>query len=191
MFFMIVNDLLTNVRFIALCHDHLSKAKRKEVWTTIGHVMKLEIVDEEFTSLVEYIRYKLLEPNKQTFEAHWAKEHVEKMADYVGKQMQDFDILHATKVEERKWGWHPFYHLFTSIHALQCLVPTFPWPHNQKETTSLYDDVVCNMKRLQMFDPMPLSARFLILYLFSRRLQSTLVHPLHKNYQKQHIKMVF
>jgi hypothetical protein len=31
MFLMIVNDLLTNVKFIALCHDHLSEAQRKEV----------------------------------------------------------------------------------------------------------------------------------------------------------------
>jgi hypothetical protein len=58
---MIVNDLLTNVRFIALCHDHLSEAQRKEVRTVVGHVMNLEIVDEEFTSFVEYIKYKLLE----------------------------------------------------------------------------------------------------------------------------------
>jgi hypothetical protein len=35
------------------------------------------------------------------------------------------------------------------------------------------------MKSLQMFDPMPWFARFLKLYLFSRGLQSTLVHPLH------------
>jgi hypothetical protein len=32
--------------------------------------------------------------------------------------MQDFDILHVVEIEERKWGWHPFYHLFTSIQAL-------------------------------------------------------------------------
>jgi hypothetical protein len=60
--------------------------------------------------------------------------------------MQDFDILHAVKVKERKWGCHPFYHLFTSIHAFQCLAPTFPWAHNQEETTSLYDDVVCTWR---------------------------------------------
>jgi hypothetical protein len=76
------------------------------------------------------------------------------MVDYVDRQMQDFDILHVANVEERKWGWHPFYHLFNSIHALQCLAPTFPWAHNQEQATSLYD-VVHNMKRLQMFDPMP------------------------------------
>jgi hypothetical protein len=82
------------------------------------------------------------------------------MADYVDKQMQDFDILHAAKVEERKWVWHPFYHLLTSIHAFQHLVPTFPWAHNQEKTTSLYD-VMCNMKRLQMFNPMPWLQGFL------------------------------
>jgi len=134
---MIVNDLLTNVSFIALCHDHLSKAQRKEVRTTIGHVMNLEIVDEEFTSLVEYIKYKLLERDNLKLEAQWAKEHVEKMADYIGKQMQDFEILHAIEVEERKWVWHPFYHMFTSKHALQHLAPIFPWAHNQEEATSL------------------------------------------------------
>jgi hypothetical protein len=70
------------------------------------------------------------------------------MVDYIVKQMQEFDILHATEVEEKKWGWHPFYHMFNSIHALQRLVPTFPWAHNQEEATSLYNDVLCNMKRL-------------------------------------------
>jgi len=63
--------------------------------------MNLEIVDEEFTSLVEYINYKLLKRDNEKLEAQWAKEHVEKMVNYVDKQMQDFDILHATKVEER------------------------------------------------------------------------------------------
>jgi hypothetical protein len=58
---MIVNDLLTNVRFIALCHDHLPKARTKETQIVVGHVLNLEIVDEDFTSLVEYIKYKLLE----------------------------------------------------------------------------------------------------------------------------------
>jgi hypothetical protein len=60
---MIVNDLLTNVRFIALCQDYLSKAQRKEVQTIVGHVMNLEIMDEEFMSLVEYIKYKLFKRN--------------------------------------------------------------------------------------------------------------------------------
>jgi hypothetical protein len=62
--------------------------------------MKLEIVDEEFTSLIEYIRYKLLEPNKQTFEAQWAKEHVEKMADYIDKQMQDLTFCMLQKLRK-------------------------------------------------------------------------------------------
>jgi hypothetical protein len=66
--------------------------------------MNLEIVDEEFTSLVEYIKYKLLKRDNDKLEAQWAKEHVEKMVDYVDKQMQDFDILHAIEVEEKKWG---------------------------------------------------------------------------------------
>jgi len=83
--------------------------------------------------------------------------------------MQDFDILHVVEVEERKWGWRPFYHLFISIHAFQHLAPTFPWAHNQEEATSLYD-VVCNMKRLQMFDHVPWSTRFFKLELFSRGL---------------------
>ncbi len=61
MLLMILNDLLTDVRFFALCHDHLSEAGRKEVRIVVGHVMNLETVDEEFTSLIEYIKYKLLE----------------------------------------------------------------------------------------------------------------------------------
>jgi hypothetical protein len=65
-----------------------------------------------------HVTTKLLEQDNQKLETQWANEHVEKMEDYVDKQMQDFDILHAIEVEERKWGWHPFYHLFTSIHAL-------------------------------------------------------------------------
>jgi Na+/phosphate symporter len=115
---MIVNDLPTNVRFIALYQDHLLKAQRKEVQTIVGHVMNLETMDEKFTSLVEYIKYKLLERNNQKLKAQWAKEHVVKMVDNIDTQMQDFDILHVVEVKERKWGWHLFDHLFISIHAL-------------------------------------------------------------------------
>jgi hypothetical protein len=61
MLIMIVNNLPTNARFIALCQDHLLEAQRKEVWIIVGHVMNFEIVDDRFTSLVEYIKYKLLE----------------------------------------------------------------------------------------------------------------------------------
>jgi len=139
------------------------------VQIVVGHVMNPETMDEEFTSLVEYIKYKLFERENQKLEAQWAKEHVEKMADYIDKQMQDFDILHATEVGERKWVWHPFYHLFTLIHALQRLGPTFPWAHNQEKATSLYD-VMCNMKRLQMFNLVPWFTRFFKLYLFSKGL---------------------
>ncbi len=60
MLLMIVNDLLTNARFITLYY-HLSKAQRKEVQTVVGHVMNSKIVDDEFTSLIECIKYKLLE----------------------------------------------------------------------------------------------------------------------------------
>ncbi len=58
----------------------------------------------QFTSFVEYVKYKLLEQDNQKLEAQWAKEHVEKMEDYVDRQMQDFDILHAIEIEEMKWG---------------------------------------------------------------------------------------
>jgi hypothetical protein len=47
MLFMIVNALLTNVRFIALCQDNLLEAQRKEVWIVIGHVMNPKTVDDE------------------------------------------------------------------------------------------------------------------------------------------------
>jgi hypothetical protein len=104
--------------------------------------MNPEIVDEEFTSLVVYMNYKLLERNNQKLEAQWAKKHVEKMVDYIDRQMQDFDILHAIEVEERKWGWCPFYHMFTSIHALQHLAPIFPWAHNQVEAQA-YKMMLC------------------------------------------------
>ncbi len=83
MVFMIMNDLITNVRFIALCQDHLLKAQRKEVWTIIGNVMDPKIVDEEFMSFVKYIKYKLFERDNQKLETQWAKEHVKKMANYV------------------------------------------------------------------------------------------------------------
>jgi hypothetical protein len=35
--------------------------------------MNFEIVDDEFTSFVEYIKYKLLERDNQKLEAQWAK----------------------------------------------------------------------------------------------------------------------
>jgi hypothetical protein len=66
--------------------------------------MNLETMDEEFLPLVEYIKYKFFKQDNHKLEARWAKEHVEKMADYIKRQMQDFDILHVIEVEERKWG---------------------------------------------------------------------------------------
>jgi hypothetical protein len=60
-------------KFIVLCHDHLSKTQRKEVRTIVGHVMNPETMDEELTSLVEYMKYKLLEWDNQKLEAQWAK----------------------------------------------------------------------------------------------------------------------
>jgi hypothetical protein len=45
--------------------------------------MNLETMDEEFMSLVDYIKYKLFERDNHKLEAQWAKEHVEKMADYI------------------------------------------------------------------------------------------------------------
>jgi hypothetical protein len=81
----------------------------------------------------------------------------------------------------------PFFYFNSCTLAL---FPTFPWAHNQEEATSLYG-VVCNMKKLQMFDPLPWSTRFYKLYLLSRGLQNPVVHPLHGATQSNTSKIIF
>jgi hypothetical protein len=107
----------------------------------VGHMMNLETVDHKFILLVDYIKYKLLEGDNKKLKQQWVHEHTKKMAKYVEEQMQEFDKLHAVKLKERKWGWHPLYHMFTSIHVFQCLAPLFPWVHSQEEATSLCDSL--------------------------------------------------
>ncbi len=85
--------------------------------TIVGHIMNPEIVDDEFTSLVEYIKYKLLEPDNQKLEAQWGKEHVKKMVDYIDRQMQDFDILHVVGKEMGLAPILPFVHFNSCILA--------------------------------------------------------------------------
>ncbi len=55
----------------------------KKMQVTIGRAMNPKIVNHEFTLLVDYIKYKLLEQNTKKLEQQWAHEHMEKMTKYV------------------------------------------------------------------------------------------------------------
>jgi hypothetical protein len=101
-----------------LCQGHLLEFQKKEMQVAIGYKMNPKIVNEKFMSLVDYIKYKLFEQDNKKLEAQWAtkihRKDVEEVI-HAKRQMQKFDELHVLEVKERKWGWHPFYHLFTSI----------------------------------------------------------------------------
>jgi hypothetical protein len=97
---------------------------------------------------------------------------------YVGNKMQNFDGIVAPKVERRKWGWHLFFHIFTTIPSLRALAPTFPWTHNNNEAITICDGI-CNMERVGIFYLMPWCARFLRLYTFSKGIMILLIHLLH------------
>jgi hypothetical protein len=41
----------------------------------------------------------------------------------VENKMQDFDQVVTLEVKQRKWGWHPLFHIFTTIPSLWALAP--------------------------------------------------------------------
>ncbi len=91
----------------------------------------------------------------------------------------------------KRWEWHPFFHLFISIHAIKCLAPHFPWAHNQKEVITFYD-VVCNMKKLEVFYLTPWDLHnFKNSICIFKRVRESIGAPIIWNYPKQHGKMVF
>jgi hypothetical protein len=75
--------------------------------------------------LVEYVEYELLEQDNKKLEAQWWEECEKRIVTYVENKMQDFDQIVAPKVERRKWGWYPLFHIFTTIPSLQALAPPF------------------------------------------------------------------
>jgi hypothetical protein len=80
--------------------------------------------------------------------------------------MWDFDGIVAPKVEQKKWGWHPLFDIFTTIPSLWALAPTFPLTHNNNEAITRRD-IIYNMERVGMFYQVSWCARFLRLYTFS------------------------
>jgi hypothetical protein len=41
----------------------------------------------------------------------------------VDEKVHNFDAIVALEIERRKWGWHPFFDIFTTICALRALAP--------------------------------------------------------------------
>jgi hypothetical protein len=116
-------------------------------------MLNLATSNNEFKILVEYVEYKLFERNNKKLEAHWWEEREKNIVMYVENKMQDFDQVIILEVERRKWGWHPLFHIFTTIPLLRTLAPTFLWTHNNNEAISMCDGI-CNMERVGIFYPM-------------------------------------
>ncbi len=104
--------------------------------------------------------------------------------EYMDKKMHNFDAVVALEVEQRKWGWHPLFDIFTTILALRTFAPTFNWTHSNNEAITICDGI-CNMERVGMFYPVPWCVRFLRLYTFSKRLNIPLTHPLRGAIEKK------
>jgi hypothetical protein len=83
----------------------------------------------------------------------------------------------APEVEQRKWGWHPFFDIF--LHT-----------HNNNEATIVCDKV-CNMKKVSMFYPISWCARFLKLYTFLKKINIPLVHPLCGTTKRNYKQWIF
>ncbi len=143
----------------------------------VSHVVNLATLEDEFHALVEYIEHKLLEQNNKKLEAQWWEEREKRIVEYVDNKMHNFDAIVAPKIERRKWGLHPLFDIFTTIHALKALVLNFPWTHSNNEGITICDGI-CNMERVGMFYPIPWCAKFLRLYTFSKGLHTPLMHPL-------------
>jgi hypothetical protein len=91
--------------------------------------------------------------------------------------MHGFDVVVAPQLEQRKWGWHSLFDIFTTILALRAFAPTFPWTHNINEAITICNEIF-NMERVGMFYPIPWCVRFLRLYTFLKGLNIPLIHPL-------------
>jgi hypothetical protein len=95
----------------------------------------------------------------------------------VNKKVHNFDAIVALEIERRKWGWHPFFDIFTTICALRALAPNFPWIYSNNEAITICDGIY-NMERVGMFYPVPWCGRLFRLYTFSKGLHIPLMHPL-------------
>jgi hypothetical protein len=150
-------------------------------------VVNLATSNDEFNKLIDYIESKLFEQDNKKLEAQWWGECEKRISKHVDNKMRDFDAIVAPKVERRKWGWHPLFHIFTTIPSLWAFAPIFPWTHNNNEAMTIGDRIY-NMERVGMFYLVLWCARFLKFYTLSRRINIPLIHPLHgstkKNYKQ-------
>jgi hypothetical protein len=144
----------------------------------VSHVINPATSDNELKTLVEYVEYKLLKQYNEKLKAQWREECERRIVTYIENKMQKIDGIVALKVEQKKWNWHPLFHIFTTIPSLWALAPTFPWTHNNNEDITICDEI-CNMERVSIFYPMPWCVRFLSLYTLSKRIKIPLVHLLH------------
>jgi len=65
----------------------------------VNNAINLAILDNEFKTLVEYVKYKLLERYNKKFKAQWWDKREKMIATYVENKMQDFDQVVALEVE--------------------------------------------------------------------------------------------
>jgi hypothetical protein len=72
-------------------------------------------LDGKFNKLIDYIEYKLLERDNIKLEAQWWEECEKRISKHADNKMWDFDGVVALNVEQRKWGWHPLFDIFTTI----------------------------------------------------------------------------
>ncbi len=81
----------------------------------VNHVVNPATSEDEFHALVEYIEHKLLEQNNKKLEAQLWEDHEKRIVEYVDNKMHNFDAIVAPGIEQRKWGWHPLFKIFTTI----------------------------------------------------------------------------
>jgi len=52
----------------------------------------------------------------------------------------------APPMEHITWGWHPMYHIMTTIPLLQTILPPISWTHNKQEADTMVA-AICNIEK--------------------------------------------
>ncbi len=110
------------VAFILHIQHCCTCSQQNIVSIALSHVVNPATLDDEFNKLIDYIEYKLLKWDNTKLEAQWWEEHEKRIFKHVDNKMRDFDGVVTSEVERRKWGWHPFFDIFTTIPSTKTKV---------------------------------------------------------------------
>jgi hypothetical protein len=74
---------------------------------------------------------------------------------------------HCSLLEHITWGWHPMYHIMTSVPLLQSVMPPIPWTHSNEEA-NIVVATICNMEKTIPAQPTRFNVLLLKMFLFAQ-----------------------